>query len=99
MRQILRMAWQQHDRLTRLMWSGGWTIPLAALALLLSIPFWQAAIINAERTAMQEIDYEDSTLCAKFGFAAGSDKYAACMLDLLDLRHGHERLMADAMLP
>jgi hypothetical protein len=95
MRRILGM----HDWLAKLMWSAGWAIPLGALALLLSIPFWQTVIIDAEQTAMQQIDYEDATLCAKFGFAAGSDRYGACMLDLLDLRRSHAILMTNTSLP
>jgi hypothetical protein len=95
MRRILGM----HDRLTRSLWSAGWTIPLGAFVLLLSIPFWQAVTIDAEQAAMQQIDYEDATLCAKFGFVAGSDKYASCMLDLFDLRRSHASLMVNTSLP
>jgi hypothetical protein len=81
------------------MWCAGWTIPLAALGLTLSIPFWQAVIADTELTVMQQIDYEDETLCHKFGFATGSATFTGCMADLLDLRHDHERLMADTSMP
>ena len=99
MRQIWTAVWQGHDRLTKLMWCAGWTIPLAALALILSIPLWQAAIADTELTVMQQIDYDDAMICRKFGFDTGSTKFADCMTDLLELRRAHERLMADASFP
>jgi hypothetical protein len=96
--QVLSIASRGHDRLTKLLWCAGWTIPLAAFALIISIPFWQAVIADTELTMMQQIDYEDAALCQRFGFVAGSEKYADCMTALLDLRHSHERLVAEAAL-
>ena len=99
MRHLWTSVWQGHDRLTKLVWCAGWTIPLAALGLTVSIPFWQAVVVETELTVMQQIDYEDAILCRKFGFDTASAKFTNCMADLLDLRHDHERLMADASLP
>jgi hypothetical protein len=97
--QVWNIAWQGHDRLTKLLWCAGWTIPLAAFALIVSIPFWQAVIIDTEQTMMQQIEYEDAALCQRFGFVARSEKYADCMAALLDLRHSHEHLVAETSLP
>lgn len=41
----------------------------------------------------QQIDREDSALCEKFQFAAGTMQHAACKADLADLRLRHERLL------
>jgi hypothetical protein len=98
-RHLWSIVWQGHDRLTKLVWCAGWTIQLVAVGLTISIPFWQAVIADTELTVMQQVGYEDSVLCRKFGFVAGTVKYAGCLADLLDLRHNHERLMADASLP
>jgi hypothetical protein len=99
MRYLWVTVWQGHDRLTKLIWCAGWVIPLATLGVAISIPFWQAVVADTELTVMQQIDYEDAALCHKFGFDAGSAKFTVCMADLLDLRHDHERLVADASLP
>jgi hypothetical protein len=48
---------------------------------------------------VQQIDYEDSTMCRKFGFAAGTERFSSCKLDLLDLRHSHEKLVAATAIP
>jgi hypothetical protein len=83
----------------RLVWFAGWTIPLVAVCLAVSIPFWRAVVADGEHAMAQQIDYEDEALCTKFGFAAGGDRHFACKLDLLDLRRSHERMLADNALP
>ena len=47
----------------------------------------------------QQIDYEDEALCARLGFAVGTDKHFACKLDLLALRRSHENMLAANTLP
>jgi hypothetical protein len=98
-RPIWTVAREAHDRLGRLIWFAGWTVPLVVLGLAISIPFWRAVIADSEHSMAQQINYEDEALCAKFGFAAGTDKHFACKLDLLDLRHSHERMLAENTLP
>jgi hypothetical protein len=98
-RQIWSIARDAHDRLGRLIWIAGWTIPLGALCLALSIPFWHAVIADSQHAMAQQIDYEDTALCARFGFAAGTDKHFACKLDLRDLRRSHERMLDAISLP
>ncbi len=72
-----------------------WTAPfLAILIVAVSIAYWQDVNIETEHAKIQQIDYENTALCIKFGFAADTDKHAACKLDLLDLRHRHEELLS-----
>ena len=98
MRQIWSVAQDVHDRLCRLIWFAGWTIPLVAWAWRsrsrLGVRWSPRASIVA-----QQIDYENEALCARFGFAVGTDKHFACKLDLLDLRHSHENMLAENTLP
>jgi hypothetical protein len=47
---------------------------------------------DMESVLSWQVDQEDAALCAKFGFAPGTRQYAACKLDLLDLRHHDEAL-------
>jgi hypothetical protein len=100
---FLKRVWaagcQANNRLTTLLWCAGWTIPLAVLGFAISIPFWQAVLAESEQVMVQQIDYEDGALCARFGFASGSDKYLSCKLDLLDLRRRHEVLSAGRSIP
>jgi hypothetical protein len=69
-------------------------MPLGVLVIVLSIPLWRGAVAEAESQRVQQIDYEDTTLCVKFGFAAGTQQHFSCKLDLLDLRHNDEQLTA-----
>jgi hypothetical protein len=98
-RQIWGVAREAHNRLAQAVWFAGWTIPLTVLVLALSMPYWRAAVADSEYAMAQQIDYEDATLCVKFGFAAGTDKHFACKLDLLELRRSHERLSESASIP
>jgi hypothetical protein len=98
-REIWGKSVRTHNRLTAMVWCAGWIIPLAALGLATSIPFWQAIITDAQRNVAQQIDYEDGTLCLKFGFPISSAKYENCKLDLLNLRRSHEELLAANSLP
>ena len=99
MRQIWSIAQDVHDRLCRLIWLAGWTIPLVALGLAVSIPSWRALVAEREHAVAQQIDYENEALCARFGFAVGTDKHFACKLDLLALRRSHENMLAANTLP
>lgn len=98
MRQIWRRAQQAHDRLG-LVWFAGWSLPLAVLSLAFSVPLWRAAIDQSDYAMAQQIDYEDTALCVRFGFAAGTENHFACKLDLLELRRNHESLLAAGSLP
>jgi hypothetical protein len=95
---VLKRAWvvgrQLHDRMSGLVFHAGWSMPLGVLVIVLSIPLWRGAVAEAESQRVQQIDYEDTTLCVKFGFAAGTQQHFSCKLDLLDLRHNDEQLTA-----
>jgi hypothetical protein len=67
---------------------------LPVLFFAISIACWKAVITDTAVAVANQVDYEDAALCTKFGFAAGTKEHAACKLDLLDLRHGHEQLIA-----
>jgi hypothetical protein len=99
LKQVWAAGLHANNRLTTLLWCAGWTIPLAVLGLAISVPFWRAALAETEQAMVQQIDYEDGALCARFGFPSGSDKYLSCKLDLLDLRHRHEVLVAARSVP
>jgi hypothetical protein len=100
---LLKQVWtsgaQAHSRLSTLVWCAGWAIPLAVLVLAISVPFWRTVVAEAEQAMAQQIDYEDGALCAKFGFAAGTENYLSCKLDLADLRRNHEKLLAAGSTP
>jgi hypothetical protein len=60
-----------------------------------------AAIVTAsgirpygEPAISDQMEREDSALCSKFGFAAATQKFTDCMLDLSDLRRRHIDLLA-----
>ncbi len=99
----LKRVWaascETNRRLTALLWSAGLTIPLMVIGLTVSVPFWRAVVADTQATIAQQVDYEDGVLCTKFGFRADTEKYTACMLDLLDLRHRHEELLATVAVP
>jgi hypothetical protein len=98
-KQIWSVARETHDRLGRLVWAAGWAIPLVAFGLAISIPYWRAMLRDSERAMAQQVGYEDEALCARFGFAAGTEKHFACKLDLLELRHSHARMLEANSLP
>jgi hypothetical protein len=67
---------------------------LPVLFFAISIAFWKAVITDTALTVANQVDHEDAALCAKFGFAVGTKEHADCKVDLLDLRHDHEQLLA-----
>jgi hypothetical protein len=79
-------------------WRGGWAI-LFVLLVGISIQFWRAVEASEEQMVVQQVDFEDSALCAKFGFVTGTANYTSCKLDLLDLRRSDERLVAATSVP
>jgi hypothetical protein len=99
LKRVLIASYDANRRLTSLLWSAGWMIPLAVIGLTISVPFWRGVVADTQATIAQQVDYEDGVLCSKFGFIAGTDKYTACMLELLDLRHRHEELLATVAIP
>lgn len=72
---------------------------LPVLFCAVSIGFWRALIIENKLTVSSQGDYEDAALCIKFGFPRGTEKHDSCKLDLLNLRHSDEDLMARTSLP
>lgn len=72
---------------------------LTGLGLGLLVLGWGTGIIilpdpgaRLEQAIQGQIEYEDGILCEKFGFAAETQQYAGCKLDLADLRRRHEQL-------
>jgi hypothetical protein len=96
---IWSVAWQKYYQLRQMTWKARWSVPLIILGLGVSLAFWRAVSIETELTMTAQVDYENATLCAKFGFARGTEKHAACKLDLLDLRRSDEELLAATSLP
>jgi hypothetical protein len=45
-----------------------------------------------ETEMLQQIEREDSQLCAKFGLQAETQKFVDCMSDLADLRDRHVKM-------
>lgn len=82
----------------RQVWRGGWAI-VFVLLVAISLMYWRAVGEATRQTVAQQVDYEDGTLCAKFGFAAGTTRNASCKLDLLDLRRSHEQLLGATSVP
>jgi hypothetical protein len=77
-------------------------IPLSAVIVLgfvVSLAFWRNVVIETGLIVANQVDYEDTALCIKFGFARGTAQHDACKLDLLDLRHSDEDLIARTSLP
>ena len=74
-------------------------MPIGILVIVVSIPLWRAAVAEVGSQILLQIDYEDTSLCVKFGFAAGTQQHFSCKLDLLDLRHNHEQLTAAYSVP
>ena len=95
----LPSARRTHYILVAALWSRGWMIPVVIMTLAGSIPIWRGAISEVEVAVANQIDYEDGELCAKWGFAPATRPYQSCKMDLLDLRHRHEKLLAASALP
>jgi hypothetical protein len=55
--------------------------------------------LDAHQVVERQVGYEDSVLCAKFGFAPGSEPHSLCMLDLSELRRNDRELRARTALP
>ncbi len=99
MNQVWQIVPLRRRRLRTLMWHNVFIILLPVLLCVVSIAFWRALIIQTERSAASQVDYEDEQLCMKFGFPRGTDRHNACKLDLLDLRRSDEDLIARTSLP
>ena len=100
---MLKQAWvvgrQLHDHITRLVFHPGWSLPAGIVVIIVSIPLWRGAVAEAGSQMAQQIDYEDTALCVKFGFTVGTQQHFSCKLDLLDLRHNDEQLTAAYSIP
>ena len=62
------------------------------VVLAVAIPF-SGVRPYGEQAILEQIDHDDSALCDKFGFAAGTPKFADCMLDLASIRQSHLDLL------
>jgi hypothetical protein len=100
---VLKQAWvvgqQLHDHITRLVFHAGWSLPVGIVVITVSIPLWRGAVAEAGSQLAQQIDYEDTNLCVKFGFVVGTRQHFSCKLDLLGLRHSHEQMVAVSSIP
>jgi hypothetical protein len=99
MNQIWGAVRRRDRRVGRAIWQNGLTILVPVLFFAVSIAFWRGLIAETALTVANQIEYEDAALCIKFGFAAGTKVHDACKLDLLDLRHRHEQLVAANSVP
>src|SRR5579871_5612146 len=46
-----------------------------------------------EQAILDQILYEDSALCSKFGITPATQKFSGCLIDLADLRQRHVELL------
>jgi hypothetical protein len=96
----MKLVWNVAHRRHREAALSFYTVCVVALAgLALSAIFWRQVVWEANANIAQQVDYEDGLLCAKFGFPQGTERHLSCKLDLLDLRHDHEKLVAANSVP
>jgi hypothetical protein len=74
--------------------------PVAAVAAIAGATIGLAVVLQVsgarpygEQAILQQIAQEDTALCGKFGFEAGTPKHTSCLLDLADLRTSHVDLL------
>ena len=80
---------------------GGWLLVrylLAALVVVaalvgLTLPSLVSYAPYGQQAIDQQIDAEDSSLCAKFGLRPEMNQFHECKTDLADMRHRHEQLL------
>jgi hypothetical protein len=57
-----------------------------------------ATLRAAERFKAEQIQVEDRTYCEKFGMSPGSERFATCAADLMEIRRRHgDSLAAEAV--
>jgi hypothetical protein len=67
---------------------------MVAVVLSLSVVIPVAGIRPyGEQAILEQIDHEDSAVCAKFEFALRTSQFADCMIALADLRQRHVDLL------
>jgi hypothetical protein len=72
---------------------GSAVIVFAVWAIFFAPNMWRAA----ERLKAEQINREDEVLCEKFQMPPGSERFAACVTDLGEVRRRHgDRLAAEA---
>jgi hypothetical protein len=99
MNQVWEFTRQSRSRLRKRIGHSASTVLLVVLFIAVSVAFWRALITETDLNVASQVDYEDATLCTKFGFAAGTEAHIACKSDLLNLRHSDETLLAGTSLP
>jgi hypothetical protein len=65
-------------------------VAVVGLGLVLQVPGSRA---YGDRSILEQIAREDGTLCGKFGFESGTEKFTACLRDLTDVRARHVDLL------
>jgi hypothetical protein len=72
---------------------GSAVIVFAVWAIFLAPNMWRAA----ERLKVEQINQEDKILCEKFQMPVGSERFATCVADLIEVRRRHgDRIAAEA---
>jgi hypothetical protein len=77
-----------------------WSILIAAIIFfcLFTLPKIQQVQAQMEVQRIQEIAAENRQYCEKWGFLVGTDKHAACTLDLRELRAKIEQRATESVL-
>ena len=71
-----------------------WVITAAGVLVIVAVSLSAAGIRPyGEQAILNQIEHEDSALCGKFGFAAATQKFSDCLIDLADLRQRHVDLL------
>jgi len=89
---LLEVAKQKGPAISVLCWIGAVVIACIVISVTGAHP-------PGEAEMLQRIELEDSSLCEKFGLAAGSPKFSDCMSDLMALRRRHLHMVASYDLP
>jgi len=72
-------------------------VPVVTAVVTVALIIWISLLAGplvSEQEIMAQISHEDSSLCARLGFATGTQKGSDCAADLADLRLRHEKLLA-----
>lgn len=73
-----------------------WALGAATLVwILVNLPALSEARTRAEAQRAEGIDAENHSYCEKWGMKAGTHAHTICVLDLQELRAGHERRLAE----
>ena len=91
----------QFDQAMKFIWQNRLRISLVTLLFAVSAAYWRHYWENVDSIMASRVEYEDATLCTKFGFVIGAidGKHKSCMVDLLDLRVSDEEMIAVTAMP